>query len=73
MSDSPQIPKQQILDFSKEKDLADDKFIFNENGRKVLKQVENNVFKRLVLQTSKNQGLFGKRLIVCKYFQFSYP
>ena len=34
-------PKQQILDSSKLKDFADDDFKFDENGRKILKQVEN--------------------------------
>ena len=57
--------------------LLDDNFKFDENGKKFFKQVENtvakgeiaifpfshSVFKRLVLQTHKNQGLFGKGLI----------
>ena len=50
------------------KEFAHDSFKFVDNGRKLLKQVDLNtvsqsVFKRLVLQTSKNQGLFGKGLI----------
>ena len=55
--------KRQILDASKLKEPADDNFEFNQNGRKFSKWVENNVgkgeiaFKRLVLQTRKNQGL----------------
>ena len=70
-------PKQQILDPSKVKKFADDNFKFDENGRKISKQVKNtvgrgeiahyeqfsfshSVFKRLVLQTRENQGLFGK-------------
>ena len=66
-------PKQHILDTSRLKKFADDNFKFDENGRKFSKMVENTVgkvtsnfslfhgvFKRLVLQTSKNQGLFGK-------------
>ena len=36
-------PKQQILDFSKLKEFADDNFKFDENGRKFSKLVENNV------------------------------
>ena len=72
-------PKQRILDSSKLKDFADNNFKFDTNGRKLSKQVENNVrkgqiartsnfsfshsvFKRLVLQTRKNLGLFGKGL-----------
>ena len=73
-SDSP-FPKRQILDSSKLKEVADDNFKFDEHGRKFSKQVENtvgkgeiapfpSVFKRLVLQTRKNQGLFGKELRV---------
>ena len=61
------------------KESADNNFKFDENGRKLCKQVENtvgkgeilvtsnfsfshSVFHRLVMQTSKNQGLFGKGL-----------
>ena len=63
------------------KDLADDNFKFDENGRKFTKPVQNTVgkgeiacyeqfllfpqyFQRLLLQTRKNQGLFGKGLKV---------
>ena len=63
------------------KDLADDNFKFDENGRKFTKPVENTVgkgeiacyeqfllfpqyFQRLLLQTRKNRGLFGKGLKV---------
>ena len=61
------IPKQLILDSSKLKEFADSNFKFDENGRKISKGVENTVgkgeiFKILVLQTGKNQGLFGKGL-----------
>ena len=51
--------------------LADDNFIFDENGRKFSKQVENTVgkgentryvFKRLVLQTRKTRACLGKGL-----------
>ena len=72
-------PKQQILDFSKLKEFADDNYEFDENGEKFSKGTEDavgkgkllvtsdfsfshGVFKRLVLQTRKNQGLFGKGL-----------
>ena len=37
--------KRQILDSSKMKDLADDNFKFDENGRKFSKPVENTVGK----------------------------
>ena len=68
--------KRQICYCSKQKKFADNHFKFEEVGRKFFKQVENNagkgdsalramspfhsVFKRLVLKTRKNQGLFGK-------------
>ena len=38
-------PKRQILDASKLKEFADDNFKFDENGRKLSKQVENTVGK----------------------------
>ena len=38
-------PKQQILDSSKLKEFADNNFKFDENGRKLTKQVENTVGK----------------------------
>ena len=60
------------------KEFADDNFEFYENGGNLSKRVENtagkgeiacynffffhSVFKRLVLQTCKNQGLFEKGL-----------
>ena len=50
------------------KEFADDSSKFDENCRKYLKRVENTVgkgeivFRRLVVQTCKNQGLFGKGL-----------
>ena len=61
---------------SKLKEFSDDNFKFDGNDRKLSKLVENtvgereiarfsfshSVFKRLVLQTRKNQGLFGKGL-----------
>ena len=66
-------PKRQILDAFKLKEFAYDNFKFIENGRKLFKQAVNtvkkgaispfpSVFKRFVLQTRKNQGLFGKGL-----------
>ena len=39
------LPKRQILDSSKLKELADDSFKFDENGRKFSKKVENAVGK----------------------------
>ena len=38
-------PKRQILDSSKLKEIADDNFKFDENGRKFSKKVENAVGK----------------------------
>ena len=43
------LPKQQILDSSKLKEFADDKFKFDENGRKFSKQVENTGKRRYCL------------------------
>ena len=43
---NPLITRQQILDSSKLKEVADDNFKFNENGRKLSKWVENTVGKR---------------------------
>ena len=39
------VTRQQILDSSKLKEFADDNFKFDENGRKLSKQVENTVGK----------------------------
>ena len=39
------VPKQQILDSSKLKEFADDKFKFDENGRKFSKRVAKTVGK----------------------------
>ena len=57
------------------KEFADDNFKFDENEKKLSKQVENtvekgeiarySVFKRLVLKTCKNQGLLGKGSRYC--------
>ena len=69
-------PKRQTLDSSKLKEYADDNFEFDKNEGKFSERVENtvgkgeiarySVFKRLVLQTRKNQGLFGKGLPTLK-------
>ena len=74
-------PKRQILDSSNQKEFTDCNSKFDKNGRKFSKWVENtsgngkiacyeqcshNVLKRLVLQTHKNLGLFGKGL---KFFK----
>ena len=64
------LSKTTILDWSKLKEIADDNFQLDENGRKVSKWAENtsnfsfshSVFKRLELETCKNQGLFRKGL-----------
>ena len=79
-------PKRQILDSFKLKEFADDNFRFDENGKKFSKRGENtgrsrnyssraisaspSVFKRCVLQTRKNQDLFGKglRLFKVRFF-----
>ena len=66
-------PKHKILDSSKLTEFAEDNFRFDENVRKFSKEVEKvklfvtsnfsfslSVFKRVLLQTHKNQGLFGK-------------
>ena len=39
------LPKPQILEFSKRKEFADNKFRLNENGGKSYKRVENTVGK----------------------------
>ena len=39
------ITRRQILDSSKLKEFADDNFTFDENGRKLFKQIENTVGK----------------------------
>ena len=39
-------PKRQILDSSKLKEFPDDNFNFDENGRKLSKEVENTVGKK---------------------------
>ena len=70
-------PNNKILDWSKLKEFADVNFKCDENGRKFSKWLENtvgkgeiarheqfshSVFKRLVLQARKNQGLFEERV-----------
>ena len=81
------LSKRQNVGDSKLKELANDNFKFDENGKKLFKRVRNtvgkgeislllvmsnfsfshSVFKRLLLQTLKNQGLFGKglKLLIC--------
>ena len=70
-----------ILDSSKWKEFADDNFEFEKSGSKFSKQVENTVgneqfllfhlvFKGLVLQTCKKQGLFGKGLMIQQNYGF---
>ena len=60
------------LHSSKLKEIANDNFKCDENGRKFSKKVENigkrgscspSVFRRLILQTRKNMALFGKGLM----------
>ena len=57
-------PRQQILDSSNLKEFADGNSKFDENGRKLraISPFPTMVFKRLVLQTHKNQDLFWKGL-----------
>ena len=64
--------KRQILYTSKFEEFADDNFKCDNNGRKFSEWAENtvgkgeiarySVLRRLMLQTHKNQGLFGKGL-----------
>ena len=73
-------PKWQILDSSKLKEIKDNNSKFDENGRNFSIQVENTVekgeiacysiFKRLILQTRKNQGLFWKGLTLSQITNF---
>ena len=64
------------VDSSKLKEFADDNFTLHENDGKLSKMmlatsnfsISNSVFKRLVLQTRKNQGFFGKGLKIEKSF-----
>ena len=62
------------------KDIADKNFKYDENGLKFSRRVENtvrkgeiahSVFKRRLLQTRKNQGLFGKGLKLSSTTSFS--
>ena len=68
-------------DSFKQKDVADDNFKLDENGRKFTEKVENteekgeishSVFKRLVLQTRKNQGPYSPTILknnLCLFLQ----
>ena len=70
-------PKQQVFCPPKQKEFADNNFKFDGTGWNFFKRVENpmgkeeigtnfsfshSVFKRFVMQTSKNRGQFGKGL-----------
>ena len=73
------MPYVEILDSSKLREFADDNFRFDENGGTFSNRVENTVlvtsnffflhcvFKRLLLQIRKNQGLFEKVLNMLCY------
>ena len=68
------LSQRQILETSKLKEFANNYFKFIINARKFSKGVEKTlgraispfpgVFKRLVLQTCKSKGLFGKGLSI---------
>ena len=58
-------PKWQILDSSKMKDLADDNFKFDENGRKISKWLENTVGKGEI-------ALYEQFLLFPQCFQKTY-
>ena len=55
-------PKRQILDSSKHKEFADDKFKFDENGKKFPKLVENTVGKGEI-------DHYEQFLLFCQFFQ----
>ena len=55
-------PRRQILDSSKRKKFADDIFKFIENGRKLLKWVENTVEKGEIAR-------YEQFLLIPQYFQ----
>ena len=67
----------QTTNFRLVQELPDDNFKFDKNGKKGVENIvgkgeiahddqfllfPHSIFKRLVLQTRKNQGLFGRRL-----------
>ena len=58
-------PKQQILDSSKVKEFADHNFIFEENGRKFTKHVENTAGKGEIAR-------YEQFLLFPKCFQRTY-
>ena len=81
-------PRRHILDSSKLKEFADDNFQFDERVENTVGKGEivaksnfsfsHSVFKRIVQQTRKNQGLFGKGLIFllhpqCFALSLTYP
>ena len=55
---NPFITRRQILDSSKLKEIADDNFKFDENGRKLSKRVENAVGKKEKLLVTSNFSFF---------------
>ena len=60
------ITRRQILDSSKLKEFADDNFKFDENGRKLSKQVENTVRNREIARYELFllfQQFFFKRIV----------
>ena len=66
------ITRRQTLDSSKLKEFADDNFRFDENGRKLSKQVENTVgkgeiarYKQFLLFPVFSKGLFPRAVKRC--------
>ena len=66
------LPDDEILDSSKLKDFADDNFKFDENGRKLSKQVENTVgkgeiarYEQFLLFPVFSKGLFPRGVKRC--------
>ena len=58
--------KEQMLDSSKQTEFADDKFRFDENGRKFFKWVENSVVKGEIARYEQfllSHGIF-KRIVL---------
>ena len=58
-------PNDKILGYSKLKEFAGDNFIFDENGRKCSKQVENTVGKGAI-------ACYEQFLLLPKYFQKTF-
>ena len=62
-------PKRQVLDFSKLKEVADESFKFDENGRKFSKRVEYTVgkgriarYKQFLFPTVFSKGLYCRHV-----------